>query len=176
MNDNQKYLLDKTLNRIDICVNTVNTKSSFLTTINIFLLGSIILKYEDIMIKITNKYLNIIMNIDIVILFIGIIFSLLFCFLSIKPFLKSGNINGEYTSLLFFGSINSLKYETYKDKIIKLKDTALIEDLIRQNYLLSEALNKKFINISRSFFFLFYFELSSILTLVLIIFLNSIIK
>ena len=42
MNEEQKYILDKTLNRIDSSLNSINTKASFITTINIFLLGSII--------------------------------------------------------------------------------------------------------------------------------------
>ena len=63
----------------------------------------VIFKYEEILVSISNQYIRIIANIDTYILFIGIIFSLVFCLQSIKPFLRSGNVSEKYTSVLFFG-------------------------------------------------------------------------
>jgi hypothetical protein len=156
---NKKQILEMTINRVDRYTEAINSKSAFIIAFNTFVLGTIVIKYSDILALFINSLIKNVVYVLIVALFVGVGASLIFCFLAVKPYLKSGNSTGEYVSMIFFKSISSMKIETYKNQIQNLDDDIIINDLCHQNHVLSLGLSNKYKQIQRSIFCIFFLEL-----------------
>jgi len=169
MNDSISYILNKSISRYDNLIESVNTKVNFIIGFNTFLLGSIVLKSSELLSKLNYSFLKLLICIFIFVIFGGICATFYYCFQSVKPYLKSGNVDKNYKTLLFFDSVSKMKAEVYLESVKSLTDEFLIEDLSRQVHTLSNGLSKKYRSISRCFWFFFWFELIPITIMVSII-------
>jgi len=176
MNDEIKYLLDKTISRIDTYITSVNTKAVFIVTFNTFILGAIIVNFDRI-VGITKlpPYPLLIILLLFVIAFSSAL-SIIYVFNAVAPFLKSGNVEGEYSSLLFFGSISKMPLEEYEKNVSKSDEASIFLDMIRQNHVLAVAASEKFRLIGHSIFILVYFVLVPIAIILAIIAIDSLMQ
>lgn len=151
MNDEQKYILDKVLSRIDSNINAVNSKASFFIAFNTFILGTIILKHNEIIESFTYQKFKIVIPILLLVITVGVGYSLYNVLKAIEPYLESGDKPAEpYLSLLFFGSISKLTVDEYMLKIENINKDLIKEDFMRQIHVLSKGLDMKFDRIKKS--------------------------
>jgi len=167
MNEHQKFLLDKTLSRIDFYVNSINTKASFNMAFDTFIIGAIILRYSDIISNFKYPKLQYLVPLILLVISIGCFLSIYFVIRATNPYLKSGNEPSSYHSLLFFGSIAEMELDVFINNIKDIDDIRLQDDLVRQVHILSVGLSGKFSNISKSTFCITYFVLLPIAVLAL---------
>lgn len=159
MTDEQKYLLDKLLSRIDYYIGSINAKSAFIITFNTFILGTILLKYNDTINAFTHEKFSYIIPIIILVILFGSGMSLCNVFKAVIPYMESGNKPSSYHSLLFFGSISQMSLDDFNDRVLELDKDKLLNDLVRQTHILSIGINNKFNYISKSVFWAVYFIL-----------------
>lgn len=156
MNDNMKYVFDKQLSRFDFYINGVNVKSAFIISLNTFVAGTLLLKYDTVPVMFHNDKIKCLVNIIFILLVPAIGLSLWHVLGAVKPFLKSGNDKG-YTTLFFFKSVAETPFDTYRNAILSIDDDKLIEDLIRQTHVLADGASSKFQKMEKSMFWLLYF-------------------
>lgn len=142
-NDIKIELLKKNIERFDHYISTTNAKSSIILAFNGIIVGSIFLKY-DVLVKLFEEpiwclYLAIVL---LSVLGISSIFSIIYAFRVINPFLESGH-SEDYRSILFFKSISEMGYDEYNQMIENTNIENLIQDLKKQSYQLARAMTKK---------------------------------
>lgn len=140
------------LSRIDEYLGRVDSKANFWITCNIFVIGALVFNSNILDGELQWSWAHVLM---VSFLILAILFSatgMLWAFLAITPFLKSGNTNGnkKYTTLLYFGSISHLSYDEYDASLQKSSKADRLRDIERQTHLLSIALNKKFEKIRKA--------------------------
>jgi len=135
-----KFLWD-VIRRFDHYIATTNIKSSVILTFDGLVIGSILLKFNVITGLFAASELGLLLA-AILLCCLGVTssLSLLCAFRVISPFLKSGNIAGDYHSLLFFGSVADLTKETYDKKIDELDERKALVDLKNQSSVLAKGL------------------------------------
>lgn len=146
---NKNELLKINLKRFDSYISAAHTKANYLISFNTFILGTLIIKYNDLLknCQIWEKYsLWGLMLIAAICAFIALIF----CFYGSNIYLCSNNESGKYHSLLFFGSINDLKEETYIENINKLNDNKIDNDLSKQTYSLAKGCYRKYKSLKKA--------------------------
>lgn len=168
MNDEQKFILEKLLGRIDFYLNVINVKAAFLITFNTFILGSILLKYCDIINQFTYIKIKSLVSIMILLITIGIICSLFKLLKAVSPFLESGNKPSSYQSLLYFGSVAELSYEDYNKQIENITKETVIYDLTQQTHLLSKSLTEKFRFLNQGIWWIIWFIMLPLVIVMLI--------
>jgi hypothetical protein len=176
MNEESYKFLELTINRIDSYINSVNNKAAFVIAFNTFILGSLIFKYSIILNLFENEKIRLIVFLLIFVVLFGVSLSLIFCFHAVKPYLKSGNSNGDYSSLLFFGSISKMNIDTYLNLSRQITYEGIIQDLSKQNHVLSEGLTYKFNKMKLSFNCIFFSVLTPIAIILALKILDWIIK
>lgn len=176
MNEEIKYLLDKTISRIDTYINLVNTKAAFIVTFNTFIIGAIILNFERIISVPKIKPYPLIVIFLLFIIALSSAVSIGYVFQAVSPFLKSGNRKNEYSTLLFFGSISEMPLDEYEDGVMSSNEKTIFKDLIRQNHVLATAASEKFDLLSKSIFCLAYFVLIPIGLILVIIGIDSLMQ
>lgn len=157
LKDEQKYLLDKLFNRMDLYYGSINSKSTFIISFNTFILGTLVIKYKDIMMSFNNQKILCILPVIFLFIILGVSMSLYRVFKAVTPYLSSGNKPSSYHSILFFGSISEISIEDYINNIESLDDDKLKEDMIRQTHELAVGLNEKFVNITKSMYWIIFF-------------------
>lgn len=150
VNDEQKFLLDNLLKRIDFYINTINTKAAFIITFDTFVLGTILIKYQDILKQFANLKVQAFVPYLFLVAFVGVVMSLWWAFKAVGAFLASGNQAGAYQSLVYFGSVKEMPLATYTQAVNNLNGASLLDDYVRQTHLLSGALSSKFENLNKS--------------------------
>ena len=149
------------LSRIDEYLGRVDSKANFWITCNIFVIGALVFNSNILDGELQWSWAHVLMVSFLIFvlmvsfLILAILFSatgMLWAFLAITPFLKSGNTNGnkKYTTLLYFGSISHLSYDEYDASLQKSSKADRLRDIERQTHLLSIALNKKFEKIRKA--------------------------
>lgn len=149
MTDEQKFLLDNLIKRIDFYINTVNAKGAFLIAFNTFVLGSILIKHQEIIESFTSPKVKGVVPFLFIIAFVGVLVSLIYVFKAVGAFLKSGNQAGGYQSLMYYGSVKEMDLATYQQAVQGLTSQTLLDDYVRQTHLLSGALSTKFENLNK---------------------------
>jgi hypothetical protein len=152
--------LQNNINRFDHYIAESNNKSNVILAFNGVLIGAILLKY-DVLLKLfeSNLWCLNIAIFSIILLGLISIISIRYAFLSIDPFLKSGNVVNKYHSLLFFKSISEMDEEIYIKKIEECTIEDLKNDLARQSYQLAKGLTIKYGYAKKSVYFI-YMDLS----------------
>lgn len=137
-------LLWNAIRRFDHYIATTNTKSSVILAFDGLVIGSILLKFNTVTGLFVLSERGLIMA-SILLCLLGITssLSLAYAFRVINPFLKSGNVAGDYHSILFFGSVANLTKETYDKKIDELDEQKALTDLKNQAFVLASGLAMK---------------------------------
>lgn len=144
MKEIQKYLLDKNLSRFDTYINAINTKAAFLVSFNTFALGTLLLGQKNILSGFSNVKLSCWAVFFFIVCLISIAISITLSFLAVNPFLKSGNQNESYKTLLFFKSVSNMNLDEYKERIQHFDDDKLHNDLACQTHILAQGATHKF--------------------------------
>ena len=142
-------LLIKVINRYDTYITSTNAKASLVIAWNGVLIGSIILKYQEIisqfscmcMLSSTISILLVMCGL-FALLSTGLIFGVVF------PFLVPSN--SEKGSLIFFGSVAKLKPHAYIDAMSSVSSKELVDDLANQASVLAVGLNAKMRRLQQS--------------------------
>lgn len=150
MNEIQKYLLDKNLSRFDTYINAVNTKAAFLVSFNTFVLGTLLLGQKNILSGFCSVNLSCWAVFFFIVCLISVAISITLSFLAVNPFLKSGNQSETYKTLLFFKSVSNMNLDEYKNRIQKLDDDELLNDLTCQTHVLAKGATQKFHTIQKA--------------------------
>lgn len=140
----------KKISRFDFYINSTNTKASIILAWNGIVIGTIFLKYGQV-ISLYNAYLwsYYLSNVLLVLIGIASIFSIVYVFDVIYPFLKEkDNINtreggNNHGSLFFFGSIAKRSCETYIKEEYASSEKDVLEDVLEQVHILSKGLFDK---------------------------------
>jgi hypothetical protein len=146
---NNEYLLKKTLDRIDLYIESTNNKAAYIIAFNTFVFGSLIFNFNNILGIYNYDIFKYITTFFLFLTLAGNILSFYYIFNAIFPFLDSGN-DLEYKTMLFFGSISKMSLDNYNKKIKNMNQNNCVEDLIKQNYILSKSLSNKYKCIKKS--------------------------
>ncbi len=146
--DKIDYLFN-VLDRFDFYINSTNTKAWVILAWNGIVIGTVLLKYEEI-VKVFQvvpwaKNLSIIM-----LMLIGLcgVISNIFVFSVVFPFLKSTSNESKRAvlraeSLLFFGSVASMGSNAYLKQIVNADADEMLADLTDQAATIAQALHGK---------------------------------
>ena len=165
-NEHSQFLID----RFDHYYDSVNNKGNFLLAFNTFICGTVIVSYKGIIALVSSDSCSWYwLNILLICLLIFALISIAFILSAIYPYLKSGNKSpNSYHSLIFFGSISSLKEDEFINKFKSQTEDSIKEDLIRQIYQLANGLTEKYNKLKYAGYFI-YFELGLLLPIFLIL-------
>lgn len=150
MTDEQKFVLEKNLNRFDSYINATNTKAAFLVSFNTFTLGTLLLKYEFILASFALTCLAQSAMILLWICLSSLAFAIFQSFLAVSPFLKAGANNGQPDTVFFFLSVARMDKGVYLRRLTELTQDDLFLDLSNQTHVLAKAADKKFTRIKRA--------------------------
>lgn len=139
-------LLWKTIGRYDAFYSNVNNKGALILAFDAFVLGSLVLKFSDIL----NIYKELgpvkwLAALAITIIFLSTLLSIFYTFLAINPFLKSSKYPNPYRSILFFNHVAEHETEAaYMEEVEKLETEKFMADLVYQTHSLATGLKGKF--------------------------------
>ncbi|WP_318557313.1 Pycsar system effector family protein [Geobacter anodireducens] len=159
-------LLVKIINRYDTYIVSTNTKASLFIAWNGIVIGSILLKYQEILEQFScMNRLSAIVPVLLVfcglfaLLSTGLIFGVVFPFLTPS---REGK-----ASLIFFGSVADMKTDEYVNAMQSVSVDNLIVDLAGQASVLAFGLNKKMKRLQRGIWAI-YAELTIIAILLIL--------
>lgn len=140
----------KKISRFDFYINSTNTKASIILAWNGIIIGTIFLKYGQV-ISLYNVYpwSYHLSNVLLVLIGIASIFSIVYVFDVIYPFLKekdninTNEVDNNHGSLFFFGSIAKRSCETYIKEEYASLEKDVLEDALEQVHILSKGLFDK---------------------------------
>ena len=146
--DKIDYLF-KVINRFDLYVNSTNTKASLIIAWNGVLIGTILLKYSEILgIFQSAEWAKITAIILLSLIGTCSLISNVFVFSVVFPFLRpssktpTGRIL-QIESMLFFGSVAATGAEDYRKRIIDSDSVEIIADLADQAATIAQGLQDK---------------------------------
>jgi hypothetical protein len=167
-----KETLKFIIQRYDGLYNAVNSKANYFLAINTFIGGAILASYKPLLDLIPKTSISSIAFYNCIVIaeLIIVVISIFTTCLAINPFLKSGNSlkKNKYKSLIYFGSVADFKKKDYKHKIKEMKDEELLNDMVKQAWILATGLKMKFKYLKFSSWLVF-FEILFILILINII-------
>lgn len=137
--------LFKVISRLDFYINSTNTKASLVVAWNGIVIGTILVKYEDILKGLSRLTCG--EQIAAVTLFcIGMagVVSIFLVLSVIYPYLReTSEKDAPGRSLLYFGAISAMKTDRYYQKVGSVTNDDLIADLSGQAVTLSDGLMVK---------------------------------
>lgn len=144
-------LIFKKILRYDFYVNSTNAKASLIIAWNGVVIGTILLKYNEIISLYENVRFAYYLS-TLILLFIGFasVISIAFVFQVVNPFLTASHNKKDGKSLFFFGSVAKLSFSEYKQKELESTYSDTLSDLIEQSYVISDGLNKKMNSLQKS--------------------------
>lgn len=167
--EEKKNILLKILDRYDFYVNSTNSKASLIIAWNSIVIGTILLKFEEI----TSNYLNIIngyaaASCILIMLGMSCIYSISIVFRVVYPFLKENTKTEKAgNSLIFFGSVSGMDIEKFCQNFNRLGCDDFIKDLSEQVVVVAKGLNEKMLLMRKSIKQV-YFELILIALLIIL--------
>ncbi len=144
-------ILYKNISRYDFYISSTNAKCSIVLAFNSLIIGTILLKFDDI-IKLYDQAVWSQTVSFCLLLLIGILspISIIFAFRVINPFLGSGEKLTQRKSVVFFGSVADAGFKEYLERIKSMTDAEIIEDLTTQAKDLADDLLRKIDDMKRS--------------------------
>lgn len=146
----------KKIARFDFYINSTNTKASIIIAWNGIVIGTIFLKYHQVT-SLYDLYIWSYYTANVFLVLIGVasVFSIVFVFDVIYPFLKEKdkqpkNEDNDTGSLFFFGSIARLSHKKYIEKEKKSSEKDVLEDVLEQSHILSKGLLGKMMKLQSS--------------------------
>ncbi|WP_436952058.1 hypothetical protein [Staphylococcus shinii] len=170
-----KYNHNETLEIIRSWINNCDTKVSFALTFVVFLLGFI---FSNDSLK---KYIEIKQDFNIfsITLVLCFLITMLFLLVSLILFYKALKANISFSkekeypdvkSVLFYGSISSGKFNSFRKNVNELTDYQLRQDYLMQIHIISVICQLKFSNYNKGLRFLFLSLIPLVIYLILSIF------
>lgn len=149
-------LLWSNIRRFDHYIATTNAKSAAILAFDGLIIGSVLVKFNAVTNLFAISRPALILS-NLLLCGLGVVsgVSMIYAFRVINPFLESGNVAGEYHSILFFGSVVGLSRETYGKKVDGIDQEKLLSDLKSQSYTLAEGLAQKMRDLRWSISFIF---------------------
>lgn len=124
--------LFKVIGRFDLYITSTNTKASLIFAWNGIVVGTLLLKYSEIInLFPTKSNFPIIINTIFLATALCAVISNVIAFRVIFPSLKSDSKN-ENNSIIYFGSVASNSAEVYFDKVHKISDEGILNDITDQ--------------------------------------------
>ena len=150
--NNKIDILWKIIARYDHYINTTNSKASLVAAWNGIVIGTVLLKFEDI-IKMYQEYCfgTIIASVCIFSLGFSSLLSNFFIFRVVLPHLSKTNSSNR--SLIYFGDVSSLSKEEYVKKILDSDTAVITTDMAEQATILANTLKNKMNNTKLSIYF-----------------------
>ncbi len=156
-------LVFRIIGRFDFYINSTNTKASLIFAWNGIVIGSLLLKFNDILGLYPQKH-QLVIGIFLASIGICAAISNIVAFQVIYPFLRGSNKSSENNSIFYFGSVASVKSEDYFDKVCRISTDEMLADITDQGVILARGLNAKMKWLKNSIIAV-YFELGLILLL-----------
>lgn len=146
--DQIDFLL-KVINRFDFYLNSTNTKASLILAWNGIVIGTILLKFNDILSNFPPQHW-VVSIATILVLLVGLcsLISNVLVFIVVSPFLKETSkiSTGKVLtndSMLFFGSVAPMGAKAYYARIVGCSSEELLTDLADQAAILAQGLEHK---------------------------------
>lgn len=147
--DNLDIILKKIL-RYDFYINSTNSKASLVIAWNGLVVGTVLLKYNEIISLYQNLYFAYAVKILLALIGFASVISIALVFQVVYPFLVPNQKKNAIQSLFFFGSVAKLSFEEYIERESNATYHSALSDLTEQAYVLATGLNKKMISLQRS--------------------------
>lgn len=163
-------LLWKVITRLDYYIGTTNAKAAMITAFNVFVLGGIVIKWNEIIPLTANTAIT--QGLAAVLLAVASIaslFSLWKVFSVINPFLDSPREPKSYHSDIFFGHISEYSGpSSYLDFIKAKSSEETLKDLAYQSHVLATGVNRKFSDMAGSVKAVMFAQLPALTLLVVL--------
>lgn len=144
-------LLLDVIKRYDNYIISTNAKASLIIAFNSLILGTVILKFGDIISFYGSLRIREVVGFLLVIMSASSLLSLFFVFNVVYPYLGStADDKKQRTSLIYFGSVSKMSGQEYLDCLENGTIEELTADLAEQAIILAEGLNKKMLKMRRS--------------------------
>lgn len=144
-------LLLDVIKRYDNYIISTNAKASLIIAFNSLILGTVILKFGDIISFYGSLRIREVVGFLLVIMSASSLLSLFFVFNVVYPYLGStADDKKQRTSLIYFGSVSKMSGQEYLDCLENGTIEELTADLAEQATILAEGLNKKMLKMRRS--------------------------
>ena len=138
----------KNLERASSWVVNADTKASLILAFNGGLFAHLMIKVPEIRNFLINQGFGISSSILLVISGLFILFfvlSITNCFKTIRP-----SLDAKTPSIFYFGTIQNLSLDTFKEKIKSLDEEGIEDELINQTHIISMVAYKKFTSIRKA--------------------------
>lgn len=168
MKDSDKItFVMEVIKRYDNYIVSTNAKASLIIAFNSLIIGTVILKFNDIISFYVSSSAKTAVSLLLVLISASSLLSLFYVFLVVYPYLgyKSGE-EKQKNSLIYFGSVSGMGEKAYFENLDKITLEELLTDLSGQAVILATGLRQKMLRMRRSIETITF---SLILILVLII-------
>jgi len=135
--DHLKFIIE----RFDHYYDAANSKGSFYIALNTFILGGICVGYLSLLGKVNMNWMGWLLAASLMAFCFA---SVYFTVMALIPFLKDNGEPNAHPSLLYFGGIARHELQHFREKIDRLDENAIKEDLTKQAHCLSQGLKKKY--------------------------------
>lgn len=155
----------KVIARYDMYIGSTNTKAAFLIAFNTFVVGGVVLKWQDIRSAVgeTSPPSFPLVAVLLLVAVGAALASLYLTFQAINPFLSSPKRPNEYHSNVFFGDVSEHgDPEKYAQAVGRWDDAALQKDLAFQAHTLAGSLSAKFVAIKNAIRAVVYVQLPAL--------------
>lgn len=130
-------------------INATNTKASLIFAWNGIVIGTILLKYNEIINAFPTNFNFTIINTVFLAIASCAVISNVIAFQVIFPSLKSSS-KGDSNSIVFFGSVASVSAEKYFGKLSKISSEEILNDITDQTVTLAGIVNDKMQELKKS--------------------------
>lgn len=168
--EHRMNFLWKVIARLDFYIGTTNTKAAMITAFDVFVLGGIVIKWNEILPTIGNsRSIQSLAAILLAVAAIASLFSLWKVFQVVNPFLASPKERKSYHSDIFFKHISRYEApEEFLDSIITKSNDEKLRDLAFQSHTIATGVEAKFADMALSVRAILFFQLPSLALLVLV--------
>ena len=145
MKESEKItLIIDIIKRYDNYIVSTNTKASLLIAINSLILGTVLLKFSEILSFYCSPTIKGVVGFLLVIISASSLLSLFFVFIVVYPYFRSKENNKKQQgSLIYFGSVSEMSGQEYFNNLNSVTIEGLIADLSQQATILAGILKKK---------------------------------
>ena len=152
INDSAKItLIMDVIKRYDNYIVSTNAKASLIIAFNSLILGTVLLKFSDIIYFNCSLIAKVAVGFLLVLISASSLFSLFFVFIVVYPYFgRKADEEEQETSLIYFGSIAKMSGREYFENLDMVTIEELVADLSEQAVILAGGLQKKMLRMRRS--------------------------
>jgi len=144
------FILD-VIKRYDNYIISTNAKASLIIAFNSIILGTVLLKFGDIISFYNSSGIRGAVGLLLVLISASSLLSLFFVFSVVYPYFGSKTDDGnQQHSLVYFGSVSKISGQEYLNRLEICSIEGLIKDLTEQATILARGLNAKMLKMRHS--------------------------